>query len=495
MKRTSSEKSQRSQKSPIEPDGQQHPTVRFDLGTELVPGDDDDNEWTEDSASISPETTRDHTRQNSMILDSNALKIMHASNPPTQPSSATASAHRQDNIIITNEPPTESPQSGIKRSSSTHSISTADAITSRVLMRGPVQNPSVSAVTATGTNTATPTRNNLSVDSYTVVDYGSGNSAAGSAGSHRVGRFINGNSSQGTPSDQRNEAILNARGIDIPDDSPSNGKGKERADNISKSLDSHRRNRSLSNMAGTKSSSRGNPSTSNLPPSRTQQKLDLQRVSSVLESTKHHVIPVLPRPSAPVILQSGLNIGFGFSESEHFTAQTQSLYAQINKEYNVVRRYRQPVSDALARIEPHRISSAKRQGKVRQHHDQTHHDHDQTHRHRHRNMDDNDSVHSAQVPDFRYPKPSSVRSVNRQHLDSEAGSSPEKLNKRRSRVSFEVPPKSIVTSGDAEADADDESDNAKGPIHHRRPKPAESEVLELCRRMWDLNSMAGGHIA
>jgi hypothetical protein len=191
-----------------------------------------------------------------------------------------------------------------------------------------------------------------------------------------------------------------------------------------------------------------------------------------------------------VILQSGLNIGFGFSESDHFTAQTQSLYAQIGKEYNVVRRFHQPVSDALARLEPRTMSSAKRQGKLRQHHEHHHPEPEQAQRLRHRNMDDNDSVHSTQVPDFRYSKPSSIRSVNRQHLDSEAGSSPEKLNKRRSRVSFEVPSKSIVTSGDG--DADDESDNAKDTHHRRRPKPAESEVLEMCRRMWDLNSMAAG---
>jgi hypothetical protein len=46
------------------------------------------------------------------------------------------------------------------------------------------------------------------------------------------------------------------------------------------------------------------------------------------------------------------------SEGEHLPAQIQNLYAQIGKEYGVVRRFRQPVEEALARMEPKREPSS-----------------------------------------------------------------------------------------------------------------------------------------
>lgn len=75
-KRTRSSQSDQSQQSelpsPVAPDIPQHPMVRFDLGDDepQAPGDD---EWTEDSASQSPHTSRSHsaahTRSNSVQVD------------------------------------------------------------------------------------------------------------------------------------------------------------------------------------------------------------------------------------------------------------------------------------------------------------------------------------------------------------------------------------------------------------------------------------------
>jgi hypothetical protein len=503
MKRTHSNKGQKSPKEPTH--DAQHPTVRFDLGSEVAPGDgDEDNEWTEDSTSISPVTTRDHTRQNSVILDSNALRIGLVSDVPRVESSPLAMSSRiQDSSGSGSEAPSRNGPINMHRSSSTHSIPTADAITSRLLMRAPTQNTTMSTATTAssfvGNNAAITPNNYSNSDNYNGPDNNSAGSGVGSAESRLVGRFINGSSSQGTPLELRGETFTNSRAMDTPSDSPSIGKGKERAV-VSKSLDSHRRNKSLSNVAAVKSLSRTHAPPSNLPPSRTQQKLELQRASSVLESTKH-VIPILPRPSAPLILRSGLNIGFGFAEGDHFSTQTQSLFSQIGKEYTVVRRYRQPIGDALARIEPHITSpSAKRKGKGRSFTEPlSRTDADHAHRSRHRTMDDVDSLHSpSHVPDFHYPKPTGPRNTaarqqqQQQHLDpDDVDSSPEKSGKsRKSRVSFEIPPKSIATSEDADDDDDDgEQENDGGG---KMRKDAESEVLEICRRMWNLNSIAGG---
>jgi hypothetical protein len=106
-------------------------------------------------------------------------------------------------------------------------------------------------------------------------------------------------------------------------------------------------------------------------------------------------------------------------------------------------------------------------------------------------MDDNDSLHSpSHVPDFHYPKPTSARNAaaRQQKLDADGeDSSPEKAGmSRKSRVSFEIPPKSIATSGDTDV-ADEYEDT--GREHGRIRKDAESEALELCRRMWDLSSI------
>lgn len=90
-KRTRSDQSDQSQQSqptsPDEPEMPQHPMVRFDLGDDgpQAPGDD---EWTEDSASQSPHTSRSqsalHTRSNSVQVDGyvNVALIL----PQTQPS-------------------------------------------------------------------------------------------------------------------------------------------------------------------------------------------------------------------------------------------------------------------------------------------------------------------------------------------------------------------------------------------------------------------------
>jgi hypothetical protein len=171
-----------------------------------------------------------------------------------------------------------------------------------------------------------------------------------------VSRFVNTSSSNGTPADLRGSTLLGAHPI------PRN-EGQKAAEYQGTSApgELHLRQRptaiaSSSKAPAAASSSRAAAaaaSAAHLPQSRTQQKLELQRASSVLETTKH-IQPVLPRPSAPQILHSGIHsfeFGFGLGEGDYLPAQIQSLYAQIGKEYGVVRRFRQPVEEALARME------------------------------------------------------------------------------------------------------------------------------------------------
>jgi hypothetical protein len=118
-------------------------------------------------------------------------------------------------------------------------------------------------------------------------------------------------------------------------------------------LDNSKRNKSMPNFNGVADTPSKTPQRSgtttptNLPPSRTQQKLMLQRASSNIEPQK--LVPVtLPRTGGPTYLQSSIH--YNGNGEGRLDPRLQQQFNHVAVEYNVVRRYRNPIADALARI-------------------------------------------------------------------------------------------------------------------------------------------------
>jgi hypothetical protein len=458
-KSVSSQKSQKSQNSPIEA---QHPTVRFDLGDEIVPDDrtseeeeeedeveeDEDNAWTEDSTSLSPTTTRDHTRQNSVTLDSSTLHAINlrasimARGNTTKQSSAATNENRQPESTT------------LRRNASSHSILTPDAITSRLLMRNPSVNPvAVSNISVTALGTPDQSR----ISSFSQLS-GSQDSimteaaSSGSGGRDLVSRFLAGGNSHVPNSEIFVQTLEDRQGRHDSED-----QGYD-SDNQLEELDLHRRNRSTPSMTGTTKAGGRTPVPANiiLPPSRTLQKLELQRASTMVEPAMK--IPVAPlRPTAPLLLSSGVNtFGFGHGEEDTVPAQVQGLFAQIDKEYAVIRRFRRPVDDAISRISrKHGLSESPVNGTA------------------------GGASVAGKAPSMElgYSKPNGRGSTD----DAEPEHSPElkspvHLNSRRSKVAFELP--SRQTDDAAETEESRPSSRAM-----RR------EEREIRRRMWDLSNV------
>ncbi|KAF1941658.1 hypothetical protein EJ02DRAFT_192315 [Clathrospora elynae] len=303
----------RSRQSSPEP----HATVHFDMANDEEGGDDG---WTEESASQSPTTTRSNTRNNSVILEAQhkAAEI---------------------NMELNRQPSSQLPQTLTDRtrsntrtnggSSYQHSRPPdADMITSRLLQRSASHHipPQTSAVAATVVS---------STNRHTLLSHSAGSTLVDTPGGDLVSRFMDGDGSAGTPHDG---AYMTSRN----DGSDDGG-----------NLDGSKRNKSMPNVGGADTPSKtpqrsGATTPTNLPPSRTQQKLMLQRASSNIEPQK--LVPVtLPRTSGPTFLQSGIH--YNTNGEGRLDPRLQQQFNHIAVEYSVVRRYRNPLADAIKRIQ------------------------------------------------------------------------------------------------------------------------------------------------
>lgn len=439
-KSNNSEKSNKSQKSTGDRHGQ--PTVRFDLGdeesaqtNESENNGEDGDEWT-DSTSLSPNTTRDHTRNNSVILG-NPLN----GSPLRSQTSNTPSGLNQETVLQPSPKPEEEALNppAIRRNASNISVLTPDAITSRLLMRAPSAQ-TLSTVNATAVGT--PSYASLSHSQTSILGEGV---SSGSGGTNLVSRFLAGGNSHGATSELLSRAIM-SRNAPVAEDSDS--------DEQSRKVDAHRRNKSTSNVSAMKSTTRNAPPKV-LPPSRTSQKLELQRASTMAEPSRK--VPIMPsRPTAPALL-STVNNNFGLGGGEGApSAPTQSLFAQIDKDYEVIRRFRRPVQEAIGRlvareslVESNQKSDVHKKGKA---------------------------PAAAPAPQTKQPPATLKVSKNAARDLAPEIKSPEHLNARRSRVSFEIP-----SSRAAEA-------SALGG--DRAMSSRKAEISELCRRMWDLSAVA-----
>jgi len=311
-------------------------SVKFSVGSE-----GQDEEWTEDSTSQSPETTR----------TSSIAQIQDQQPEQQSPAPAPVKAPGISQPFLAQSPPQSPPQPirrPLDRSTSHRSrILDADAITSRLLQRHPphMVPPKVSSVAAT----ATPTGSH----SPRSFGHSQGSTLNGTPGMPHdgVSRFISGGGSSGGTSGENSHVASKV----LSTSSPPNG-----------SLDTSKRAKSTSHIAskaqvaededdndddeprplGPRSRQHSTNSAFNTSQSsRTQQKLNLQRASSNMDPPQPH----LPPPS----LTQGVN-GTSLSGQNSQISEATRLakqYEQACLEYAVVRRYRNPLGEALGRLE------------------------------------------------------------------------------------------------------------------------------------------------
>ncbi|KAH9876473.1 hypothetical protein J1614_003604 [Plenodomus biglobosus] len=412
-----------------------HATVHFNVADEEEEEEEEDEEeggddgWTEESASQSPTTTRSNTRSNSVVLE--AQHRLAEKNMENNRGGASQAGSDQDL-------PAPAPQSLTDRtrdntrtnggSSSQHHSRPADAdmITLRLLQRSashhnPAQTSNVAATVLSATN-----RQHL-------VSGSAGSTLVDTPGRDLVSRFMDGDGSAGTPHDG---AYM-----------PSHKTGQEG------DLDHSKRNKSMPNVSGadtpSKAASRSGATTpTNLPPSRTQQKLMLQRASSAIEPQK--LVPVtLPRTGGPTFLQSGIH--YNTNGEGRLDPRLQQQFNHVTVEYKVVRRYRNPLADSVARIQ--HIPDMSRKTRIP------------------------GSSSSNGFANARGPSSQGTSFSNDAGVETDGASS-----SRRSRVSFDDNEQGQQgrdrggrDEGDVEGRQSFESDGAR----------SRDEAEEICRRLWE----------
>jgi hypothetical protein len=404
-------------------DDDEHPTVHFDVAEEEG---QDDGGWTEESASQSPTTTRSNTRSNSVVLDPHKPAeerpvdrtggILRAEASSQQASGASSMSTR----ILPDQTQQLRPANGSSSHHHSHSRpADADMITSRLLQRNSQHNPApqMSAIAATVVSNHHEPRELSQSAGSTLVD---------TPGRELVSRFIDGDGSAGTP----NSSFLPSR--NTPQASGS-GNGDLK------------RNRSMPNVADEETPTRtprrsGTSTPTDLPPSRTQQKLMLQRASSAIEPQK--LIPsILPRTGGPTALYTGMT--YTTNGEGRLDPRLQQQFNHVSVEYNVVRRYRNPLGEAVVRIE--QMPGTPRKSRVPK---------------------------SPSTNGFSSVHGSSSLSTSYHDETNDSGS-------RRSRASLENG-RSGREEGDVEGTQSFESDNGR----------IRNEVEELCRRLWESSEAA-----
>ncbi|KAF2825097.1 hypothetical protein CC86DRAFT_39060 [Ophiobolus disseminans] len=402
-----------------------HPAVHFDVASDDEEGGGDDG-WTEESASQSPTTTRSNTRSNSVILDAQH-KLAERNMESNRGEPSQAGAARQPPAQTAQTLPDRTRHAPPANGGGTHHSRPPDAdmITSRLLQRSASHTvpPQTTAIEATVESSKTR---------HTVLSHSAGSTLVDTPGRDLVSRFMDGDGSAGTPHDG---GYMTARKSARP------GSGD---------LDPSKRNKSMPNVGGADTPNRtpsrsGATTPTNLPPSRTQQKLMLQRASSNIEPQK--LVPVtLPRTGGPTFLQSGIH--YNANGEGRLDPRLQQQFNHVEVEYNVVRRYRNPLADSIIRIQ--QIPGVSRKTRIP--------------RTGSANGTTTPSTHGAS---------SLSTSFNEAGIETDGASS-----RRSARVSFDNEhgrPRSRRDDGDVEGRQSFESDSGRSG----------SEAEDICRRLWE----------
>ncbi|THZ49007.1 hypothetical protein D6C90_03579 [Aureobasidium pullulans] len=441
--------------------------VQFDVGDD---DDDDDGEemegvddqWTEESASASPNTTRDNTRnntrQNSVVLDpklnpyarqlaeeqaaneSSGSDTVGSRSPPKTKKTPVSLSIRTKDFAAPQAAPTSAPQQPQQQAPPTSSYNAqaaqqhmpdADAIARRLLERNSALNaapPRVSSISALA-NASPGDLKSLSTSQ-------TGPSVTGATNTPVVSRFISNdgmNSKDGTPAEQSG-FLQSAKG---------HSRTLSQAQTRKEQSDLYR-NQSTPNFASQKQPPTPSGSGAVTPDpalnqSRTQQKLWLQRgLSNIEASSQPHLPGLLPTGRAQAMRTPHAGKQFEF----------------VDKEWAVVRRFQNPLDAGLERLRkmnggslPGRPSKSKAGASSSQQHT-------------------NGGVNGH------IKRPSTSASIASKKSDATIVAGNERPTAgRKSRVSFHM--------GDLEGDNDDDEHN-----EHRSP-PDRDTPADIARRLWD----------
>lgn len=319
-----------------------HPTVRFDLADD---GEDNDEGWVEETLSQSP-STKANTARNSMINeDANAesgnkpQQLTYPASPasPTSPRSPISPDEPDEGLTLrlkSNNGEADKHKRAAFDLRQDSKRSDSSKITSRLLQRNPSHQitPQVSDISAAVVKAEAHPSQPL----QTTGESGSHSTSStvqDNSGQELVSRFLNGSGSSETP---RNGNFLRPNNIDENDEN-----------------DKMRRNQSVPDFARRHSRSDSLPVSGGSPaimppPSRTQQKLWLERDLSNIEPQQPARAPAFLRPNR--LSGLGLPIYPGNSETR-FSSQQRQLHDQIATEYNRVRLYQSPLAAAVVRLE------------------------------------------------------------------------------------------------------------------------------------------------
>ncbi|KAI4721264.1 hypothetical protein E4T48_02404 [Aureobasidium sp. EXF-10727] len=436
--------------------------VAFDVGDD---DDDDDAEemegvddqWTEESASASPNTTRDNTRnntrQNSVVLDpklnpyarqlaeeeaaadSSGSDTIGSRSPPKPTKAPVSLTIRTKDFAAPQAAPTSAPQqqqpptSSYNAQAAQHHMPDADAIARRLLERNSALNaapPRVSSVSALA--------NPNSADPKSLSASNAGQSVTNGSNTPLVSRFISNdgiNSKDGTPADQSG-FLQGPKG---------HSRTVSQAQTRKEQSDLYR-NQSTPNFASQKQPPTPSGSGAVTPDpalnqSRTQQKLWLQRgLSNIEASSQPHLPGLLPTGRAQAMRTPHAGKQFEF----------------VDKEWAVVRRFQNPLDAGLERLRkmnggalPGRPNKAKA-GAAQQH--------------------TNGGVNGHRRG------PSNAASIASKKSDATVVAGPEHPTAgRKSRVSFHM--------GEAEGDNDDDE-------HDEHNSRSDRETpADIARRLWN----------
>ncbi|KAI9733970.1 MAG: hypothetical protein M1834_002627 [Cirrosporium novae-zelandiae] len=329
--------------------------IHFDMGSPEM-----EEEWTEESTSQSPATTR----KSSAAQSTEDIRKETPSTQPEQPSDSNqhpqSLLHAPLQNLQSQGQTTESPAPTQRAPNHSH-LPDADVITSRLLQRQRAL-PKMSSVSATASPPLnhTPPLNNDQASSEGISRFLNGASSGGpddlsshpgTSSNHPQGRLINTRSMPSTPPTYATNTPTN-----LPQLDPS-----KRVQSAILLPHHHR------DPSSTLPSVKGGPT----PESRTQQKLNLQRQSSIMDPPAHP--PPFTQIFGPQNRHSALlydqhqtrregshvpSLSGGMSTSAAAPGMVMPgdvrlarQYDEVTNEYRVVCRYRSPVLDALKRLE------------------------------------------------------------------------------------------------------------------------------------------------
>lgn len=440
-------------------------TVQFDVGDDDEDDDGEemegvDDQWTEESASASPSTTRDNTRnntrQNSVVLDPNqnpyarqlaeqlAEEAAAAStsgsdtDEPPEPCQATLSIRTKDFATLkpaptaVDQPP---PASSYNEQANQQRVPDAEAIARRLLERNSSLNaapPRVSSISALA-NASPADPKTLSAITPSAVTP----SATGVSNTPVVSRFISNdgiNSKDGTPAE--NPVFLKRS---------NHARTVSQAQTQREQSDLYR-NQSTPNFASQKPPPTPSGSGAVTPDpalnnSRTQQKLWLQRgLSNIEASSQPHLPGLLPTGRAQAMRTPHAGKQFEF----------------VDKEWAVVRRFQNPLESGLERLR--RMNGGSLPGASK------------------KPASTYNGVNGHGVSQARghTKRPSTSASAASRKSDATATSTAQDRPSRKQRVSFHM--------GEGDGDGDDDGDEGSevATLSDQRDVAA-----DIARRLWD----------